>query len=211
MAPFVETPPPPPTTSRNGTGAKPPASSATPAPSDSGAPAVPALLARFQSLTRLQGSSAANAPAATVNTQTRELAAELIDARRQGLFGLLRLRFEAWLEERMQGPILRKMAVRREVMEAQKKTTEAEINLHAAVKGGQKDVERHEIEWNRLRGQRLVTDLERLAIAFSAENDAAAAAFGSSGGNGPMNLGVGIPATPGAATATVHTLHQQGP
>lgn len=209
MSPFVETPPPP-TTSRNGAGAEPTASPVTPASAPSAsAPAVPTLLARLQPLNRQPGNSSVNAPAATVNAQATELAAELIQARRQGMLGLFRLRFEAWLEERMKGPILRKMAVRREVMEAQMQTTQAEISLHAAVKGGQKDVERHEIEWNRLRGQRLVTDLERLGITFSPGNDSTAdpAGFGAPG-SGPTNLGSGIPATP-AAPVSMHLSDEQ--
>lgn len=214
----VETPPPSSGASRNGTGSSSSAEAAPSSGASSGAPlapsvpaAVPALLARLQPALRLPSASSVNAPAATVNAQATELAAELIQARRQGMLGLFRLRFEAWLEERMKGPILRKMAVRREVMEAQMQTTQAEISLHAAVKGGQKDVERHEIEWNRLRGQRLVTDLERLGITLSAGNDnTPAAGFGApgNGNNGPTNLGAGIPATP-AAPVSLHLSDEQ--
>ncbi len=140
----AETPPPPSAASRNGSAATSGSGEAPPSsavPITPGVPAaVPALLARLQPALRLPGTSSVSAPAATVNAQATELAAELIQARRQGMLGLFRLGFEAWLEERMKGPILRKMAVRRAVMEAQMQTTQAEISLHAAVKGGQKDV-----------------------------------------------------------------------
>jgi len=161
-------------------------------------------------LSRAAGRSDSIGTPKDASSLATQLARELDHARRQGVFGLLRLRFEAWLEERMKGPILRKMAVRREVMEAQKKTTEAEISLYASVKGGQKDVERHEIEWNRLRGQRLVTDLERLGITFSAGNDSTAAPAGyGAAGSGPTNLGSGIPATPAAAPVSLHLSDEQ--
>jgi len=110
-----------------------------------------------------------------VDTQASQLGADLLRARRQGLFGLLRWRFEAWLEERMKDATIKKLSVRREVLEAQQKTTEAEIKLSSVVKSGQKDVERHQIEWNALRRDRLVSDLERTSTALAAANGTLAA------------------------------------
>jgi hypothetical protein len=60
-------------------------------------------------------------------------------------------------------------------LEAQQKTTEAEIKLSSVVKSGQKEVERHQIEWNALRRDRLVSDLERTSTAIAAANGTLAA------------------------------------
>ena len=57
-------------------------------------------------------------------------------ARSRGVLGLMRLRYEAWLEEKMKGPAIAKMQARQALLEEQRKTAEAEIRLKATVQSG---------------------------------------------------------------------------
>lgn len=54
-------------------------------------------------------------------------------ARNQGLFGLLRVQGEAWLEERLTGATVRKLQSRQAVLEEQRRTAEAGHRLRRAV------------------------------------------------------------------------------
>lgn len=90
--------------------------------------------------------------------------AEMDAARRGGFAGLLRLRYEAWLEEKMQGPAIRKMQARQAVLEQQCKTAEAEIRLKATVQSGEVGGLRHRIEWNEVNRQRLAGELQALGM-----------------------------------------------
>ena len=78
-----------------------------------------------------------------------------------GISALARLKFEAWLEERMQGPILRKLEVRKAVAEAHKTAEVAQNSVRGAVHDGNKNEEQHGIELSQLRSQRLMADLEQ--------------------------------------------------
>lgn len=150
--------------------------------------------------------AAADVGAAIVDTQAAQLGVDLVAARRQGLFGLLRWRFEAWIEDRMKDATIRKLTVRREVLEAQQKTTEAEIKLSSVVKSGQKDVERHQIEWNQLRRDRLVSDLERYSTAIAAASGTLPPAAMGAGAAPPSAAGAnGAPARP----VSVHITDEQ--
>ena len=90
--------------------------------------------------------------------------AEMDAARSRGVWGLMRLRYEAWLEERMQGPAIRKMQARQAVLEQQCKTAEAEIRLKATVQSGEVGNQRHKIEWNQINRQRLAGELQSLGL-----------------------------------------------
>ena len=90
--------------------------------------------------------------------------AEMEAARSGGVFGLLRLRYHAWLEERMMGPAIRKMQARQAVLEQQCKTAEAEIRLKATVQSGEVGFQRHRIEWNEVNRQRLAGELHSLGM-----------------------------------------------
>ncbi len=90
--------------------------------------------------------------------------AEMEAARSRGVWGLMRLRYEAWLEERMQGPAIRKMQARQAVLEQQCKTAEAEIRLKATVQSGEVGNQRHRIEWNQVNRQRLAGELQSLGL-----------------------------------------------
>ena len=90
--------------------------------------------------------------------------AEMDAARSGGVFGLLRLRYQAWLEERMMGPAIRKMQARQAVLEQQCKTAEAEIRLKATVQSGEVGAQRHRIEWNEVNRQRLAGELQSLGM-----------------------------------------------
>lgn len=92
------------------------------------------------------------------------LEAEMEDARRRGVLGLLRLRYEAWLEERMKGPAIQKMLARQAVLAEQCKTAEAEIKLRATVQSGEVGAQRHKIEWNEVNRQRLAGELQSLGM-----------------------------------------------
>jgi hypothetical protein len=95
--------------------------------------------------------------------------AEMDAARKGGFLGLLRLRYEAWLEERMMVPAIRKMQARQAVLEQQCKTAEAEIRLKATVQSGEVGAQRHRIEWNEVNRQRLAGELHSLGlITYSA-------------------------------------------
>ena len=84
--------------------------------------------------------------------------------RKQGVWGLLRLRYEAWLEERMQGPAIQKLRARQAVLEEQRKTAEVEIQLRATVQSGEVGAQRHKIEWNEVNRQRLTSELHSLGL-----------------------------------------------
>lgn len=104
--------------------------------------------------------------------------AEMDAARSGGVLGLLRLRYEAWLEERMMGPAIRKMQARQAVLEEQCKTAEAEIRLKATVQSGEVGFQRHRIEWNEVNRQRLAGELHSLGlITYSAGTPAPAASL----------------------------------
>jgi len=47
-----------------------------------------------------------------IEPRIARMEAEMETARSRGVWGLLRLRYEAWLEERMQGPAIAKMHAR---------------------------------------------------------------------------------------------------
>ena len=104
------------------------------------------------------------------------LEAEMDAARRQGVWGLLRLRYEAWLEERMQGPAVRKLRSRQAVLEEQRKTADAEIRLKATVQSGEVGAQRHRIEWNEVNRQRLSSELTALGMVTLSPGPAPASA-----------------------------------
>ena len=92
------------------------------------------------------------------------LEAEMEAARSRGVLGLLRLRYEAWLEEKMKGPAIQKMQARQAVLEQQCKTAEAEIRLKATVQSGEVGAQRHKIEWNEVNRLRLTGELQSLGM-----------------------------------------------
>jgi len=90
--------------------------------------------------------------------------ADLEAARKQGMLGVMRLRYEAWLEERMRGPGIQKMQTRQAVLAEQCKTAEAEIRLPATVQSGEVGAQRHRIEWNDVNRHRLAGELQSLGM-----------------------------------------------
>ncbi len=81
-----------------------------------------------------------------------------------GLVALLRLRFETWLEERMKGPILRKLEVRKEVANAQKQAEDAQNALCGSLHDRSRSGQLQQIELNQLNRQRLLSDLAQYAL-----------------------------------------------
>jgi len=90
--------------------------------------------------------------------------ADMEAARRQGMLGVMRLRYEAWLEERMRGPAIQKMQTRQAVLAEQCRTAEAEIRLRATVQSGEVGAQRHKIEWNDVNRHRLAGELQSLGL-----------------------------------------------
>ena len=75
-----------------------------------------------------------------------ELEEDLNDAREEGVIGLLRLRWEAWMDERLRKEVERKMAARQELVKAKTRTAKTEQELSETVHDGTKQGVRHEIE-----------------------------------------------------------------
>jgi len=121
------------------------------------------------------------------------LEADMEAARRQGLVGLLRLRWEAWLEQRMQGPAIAKMQARQAVLAEQCRTAEAEIRLRATVSSGEVGAQRHKIEWNEVNRQRLAGELQALGMITLAPAPGAA----------PAAAPVPVPSSPPPVSAHV--------
>ena len=105
--------------------------------------------------------------------------------RRRGVLGLLRLRYEAWLEERMQGPAIKKLQARQAVLTEQCKTAEAEIRLKATVQSGEVGAQRHRIEWNEVNRQRLAGELQALGMITLSPGSVPSAPASSLGSSPP--------------------------
>ncbi len=109
-----------------------------------------------------------------IEPRIARMEAEMETARSRGVWGLLRLRYEAWLEERMQGPAIAKMHARQAILEEQRKTAEAEIRLKATVQSGEVGAQRQRIEWNEVNRQRLAGELQSLGMITLSAGPAAA-------------------------------------
>jgi hypothetical protein len=83
-------------------------------------------------------------------TLVEELEDDLDEARQQGIFGLLRLRWEAWMDERLRGAVERKMSARQGLIKAKTQTAKTEQELSETVHDGTKQGVRHEIETTQL-------------------------------------------------------------
>lgn len=105
---------------------------------------------------------------------------EMETVRRQGLFGMWRLRWEAWLEEKMKDPAIRKMKARQEILDEQRKTAEAQIRLKSTVQSGDRQVEVGRLEYSQVLWQRLQSDLEQSGIALPPSSTISPAASVSS-------------------------------
>jgi hypothetical protein len=98
--------------------------------------------------------------------------ADLAAARVRGIWGVMRLRYEAWLEEKMRGPAVAKMQTRQAVLAEQCRTAEAEIRLRATVQSGEVGAQRHKIEWNDVNRHRLAGELQSLGLITLPTGDA---------------------------------------
>lgn len=113
-------------------------------------------------------------PNKQIEPRIERMEAEMEAARKAGVWGLLRLRYEAWLEQKMQGPAIQKMQARQAVLEEQRKTAEAEIRLKATVSSGEVGAQRHRIEWNEINRHRLAGELQSLGMITLSPGTAAA-------------------------------------
>ncbi len=103
-------------------------------------------------------------PHRQIEPRIARMEAEMDAARSKGVLGLLRLRYEAWLEGKMQGPAIAKMQARQALLEEQRKTAEAEIRLKVTVQSGEVGGLRHRIEWNEVNRQRLAGELQSMGM-----------------------------------------------
>ena len=115
-------------------------------------------------LTHGSASNLAHASDKQIEPVIARMEADMEAARRQGVWGLFRLRYEAWLEERLRGPAVRKMQTRQAVLAEQCKTAEAEIKLRATVQSGEVGAQHHKIEWNEVNRHRLAGELQSLGL-----------------------------------------------
>ena len=113
---------------------------------------------------RLHSQARPDEPRREIEPRLARMEAEMDAHRRRGVWGLLRLRYEAWLEGKMQGPAVAKMQARQVLLEEQRKTAEAEIRLKATVQSGEVGFQRHRIEWNEVNRQRLAGELHSLGL-----------------------------------------------
>jgi hypothetical protein len=103
-------------------------------------------------------------PSRQIEPRIARMEAEMDAARSRGVLGLFQLRYEAWLEGKMQGPAIAKLQARQALLEEQRKTAEAEIRLKATVESGEVGGLRHRIEWNEVNRQRLAGELHSLGM-----------------------------------------------
>ncbi|MBB6053965.1 hypothetical protein [Armatimonas rosea] len=89
---------------------------------------------------------------------------EMRAARKSGLFGVVRLKWEAWLEERMKEPAIRKLRAQREILLEQRQTAEAQIHLRSTVFTGERDGEIGRTAVVQARTVRLQADMDSLGI-----------------------------------------------
>ncbi len=136
------------------------------APSATPSPHVPAQVPANALIHLSHGSVPGMAHAADkqIEPLIARMEADMEAARRQGMWGVMRLRYEAWLEERMRGPAVQKMQTRQAVLAEQCRTAEAEIRLRATVQSGEVGAQRHKIEWNDVNRHRLAGELQSLGL-----------------------------------------------
>ena len=126
-----------------------------------------------------------------IEPRIARMEAELDAARSRGILGLMRLRYEAWLEDKMKVPAIAKMQARQALLEEQRKTAEAEIRLKAIVQSGEVGAQRHRIEWNEVNRQRLAGELHSLGmITLSPGPQTSFAPVGSSASPPPVSTHV---------------------
>ena len=126
-----------------------------------------------------------------IEPRIARMEAEMDNARSRGVLGLLRLRYEAWLEEKMKGPAIAKMQTRQAILEEQRKTADAEIRLKATVQSGEVGAQRHRIEWNEVNRQRLAGELQALGmITLSPGQSAITSAIAPSSSPPPVSAHV---------------------
>jgi len=113
---------------------------------------------------RLHSQGRPDEPHRQIEPRIARMEAEMDVARSRGVLGLMRLRYEAWLEGKMQGPAIAKLHARQALLEEQRKTAEAEIRLKATVESGEVGGLRHRIEWNEVNRQRLAGELQSLGM-----------------------------------------------
>lgn len=110
---------------------------------------------------------------------------EMRAARRSGLFGIARLKWEAWLEEKMKEPAIRKLQAQQAVLFEQRRTAQAQIDLRSTVFTGERDGELGRTAVTHARGVRLQADMDSLGIG---QDDGVPRPFPPKPGDPPLSV-----------------------
>lgn len=83
---------------------------------------------------------------------------ELERAKEQGVFGIMRMRFEAWIEERIEEPMLRKMKTREKLLEAHRSGVATQASLVNQSEIAKRELEVHRRASADARRERLLSE-----------------------------------------------------
>jgi hypothetical protein len=98
----------------------------------------------------LPGLSTGSGSTRKANSLIDEMEDELDEARHQGVFGIFRLKYEAWLDERLRSAVQRKMAAKKQLLVGRGEVLQAEQGLAATVHTGVKQEVIQEIETSQM-------------------------------------------------------------
>lgn len=146
---------------------------ATPSPSEALEGGVSLAKQFLHSLRRPKGSE--------IEVGLMRIDAEMDMVRRQGFWGMMRLRWEAWLEEQMKDPAIRKMKARQEILEEQRKTAESHIKLKTTIQSGEREVEVGQIQHDQFVFRQLRSDLDSSRMLIPAGESEPTMASSSAG------------------------------
>ena len=103
---------------------------------------------------------------------------ELEQAKEQGVFGIMRMRWEAWIEEKLADPIVRKMRTQEKLLEAHRSGIETQAKLVNQNEVAKRQLEEHRREAADARRGRLLSEA---ALSPAALESSSAAALPQSG------------------------------
>lgn len=104
---------------------------------------------------------------------------ELERAKEQGVFGIMRMRWEAWIEEKLSDPIVRKMRTQEKLLEAHRSGIETQAKLVNQNEVAKRQLEEHRREATDARRGRLLAEAALSPAAL--ESASASSALPQSG------------------------------
>jgi hypothetical protein len=116
-----------------------------------------------------------------LDSRVNQMEAEMAQVRKLGIIGLLKLKFTAWLEERMKEAAIRKLQAQQAVMEEQRKTAVAESALREVIQTGEAKVEKGRIAYREALWQRLHADMAFAGISVGPASIGGTTAPGNAG------------------------------